>query len=212
MKTDDLIRVLAADDEGPKTPLAMALVYGLLPGIAVSLAIYAVRMGLRPHLFDLITTPRVLFKILFSLAIVACAAPLALRLVRPCGNPRPLVIALVILLLVLAAAVAAELFVLPHELWRVRLVGHNAAFCMVMIPTLAAAPLVGALVGLHYGAPTNPALAGAGAGLLAAAIAATIYATHCPDDSPLFVAAWYGLAIIIITSIGALAGSRFLRW
>ncbi len=212
MKTDELIRVLAADDEGPKTPLAMALVYGLLPGIVVSLTIYALRMGLRPHLIDLIMTPRVLFKILFPLAVAACAAPLALRLVRPTGDPRPLLIALAILLAVLAAAVAIELVVLPHELWRVRLMGHNAAYCMVMIPTLALAPLVGALVGLHYGAPTNPTLAGAGAGLLAAAIAASLYATHCPDDSPLFVATWYPLAILVVMSVGAIAGSRFLRW
>jgi hypothetical protein len=212
MKTDELIRVLAADDEGPKTPLAMALVYGLLPGIVVSLTIYALRMGLRPHLIDLLMTPRVLFKILFPLAVAACAAPLALRLVRPTGDPRPLLIALAILLAVLAAAVAIELVVLPHELWRVRLMGHNAAYCMVMIPTLALAPLVGTLVGLHYGAPTNPTLAGAGAGLLAAAIAASLYATHCPDDSPLFVATWYPLAILVVMAVGAIAGSRFLRW
>jgi hypothetical protein len=44
------------------------------------------------------------------------------------------------------------------------------------------------------------------------AIGAALYATHCPDDSPLFVAAWYSLAIGFTAAIGALAGSRLLRW
>ncbi|HKH81436.1 MAG TPA: NrsF family protein [Methylovirgula sp.] len=212
MKTDDLIRVLAADPEVGRTPLALALVYGLLPGIAVSLVLYALLLGPRPHLLELVMEPRILFKIVYPLALFACAAPLALQLARPTGDPRPLLSVLLLLLLVLAAAVAAELVVLPHELWRVRLLGHNALFCMVVIPSLAAAPLVGALVALQRGAPTNPTLAGAGAGLLAGAFAAGLYATHCPDDSPLFVATWYVLTILIVMSVGAIAGSRFLRW
>ncbi len=212
MKTDDLIRVLSADPEVEKTPLALALVYGLLPGIAVSAVLYALLLGPRPDLLDLITQPRILFKIIYPLALFACAGPLALRLARPTGDPRPLVAVLLILLLVLAAAVAVELVVLPRDLWRVRLIGHNALLCMAVIPSLAAAPLIGALVALHRGAPKNPSLAGAVAGLFAGAFAATLYATHCPDDSPLFVATWYVLAILIVMAVGAIAGSRFLRW
>ncbi len=212
MKTDDLIRVLAADPEVEKTPLALALVYGLLSGILVSLALYVLLLGPRPHLIDIITQPRIIFKIIYPLALFACAGPLALRLARPTGDPRPLFAVLLILLFVLAAAVATELLILPRDLWRVRLIGHNAAFCMVVIPSLAAAPLVGALVALHRGAPKNPSLAGAGAGLFAGAFAAALYATHCPDDSPLFVATWYMLAILVVMAVGAIAGSRFLRW
>jgi hypothetical protein len=65
---------------------------------------------------------------------------------------------------------------------------------------------------LRQGAPEHPALAGAAAGLFAGAIGAHLYATHCPDDSPLFVAAWYTLAIAFVVGTGALAGSRCLRW
>jgi hypothetical protein len=39
-----------------------------------------------------------------------------------------------------------------------------------------------------------------------------LYAAHCPDDSPLFVLAWYGLAIALVTGAGMLVGSRVLRW
>lgn len=212
MKTDDLIRALAADPEAGKTPLGLALVYGMLPGIAVSIVLYMLLLGPRPNLLALISEPRIMFKILYPLVLFAAAGPLALRLARPTGDPRPLVVLLIGLLLVLAVAVGIELVVLPRELWGPRLIGHNARICMSVIPTLAAAPLVGALVALHYGAPKNPGLAGAVAGLLAGTFAAALYATHCPDDSPLFVATWYGLAILIVMSVGAIVGARALRW
>jgi hypothetical protein len=93
-----------------------------------------------------------------------------------------------------------------------RLVGTNAIFCLKSIPFLAAAPLVAVLLALRQGAPEQPALAGAAAGLFAGAIGAACYATHCPDDSPLFVAAWYTLAIGLVAAIGAIAGRRLLRW
>jgi hypothetical protein len=72
--------------------------------------------------------------------------------------------------------------------------------------------LVAALFGLRHGAPTRPALAGAMAGLLSAGLAATLYASHCTDDSPLFVMTWYSIATALVTAIGALAGSRLLRF
>ena len=53
---------------------------------------------------------------------------------------------------------------------------------------------------------------GAMAGLLSAGLAATLYASHCPDDSPLFVATWYTIATALVTAIGALVGSKVLRF
>ncbi|MCC8942470.1 DUF1109 family protein, partial [Bradyrhizobium sp. Arg68] len=66
--------------------------------------------------------------------------------------------------------------------------------------------------GLRQGAPAQPAVAGAVAGLLSAGLAATIYASHCTDDSPLFVATWYTLATAIVASVGAIAGKQVLRY
>ena len=65
---------------------------------------------------------------------------------------------------------------------------------------------------LRAAAPASPALAGAAAGLLAAASGATLYAFHCFDDSPLFVVTWYSLAAIPVILLGAIAGRRLLRW
>jgi hypothetical protein len=211
MKTDDLIRGLAFDNT-PRVSLAGALLYGFLPGMIVSLIFYLLAIGPRPHLLDLLPSIRILFKIAFPIAVFACAGPLALQLARPRGNPRPLVITLLVLLAILVAAVGIELLVVPRDLWHARLIGHNARVCMMLIPTMSAAPLVGALIALHRGAPANPGLAGAVAGLMAGAFGAALYATHCPDDSPLFVATWYTLAILIVMTVGALAGSRVLRW
>ena len=56
---------------------------------------------------------------------------------------------------------------------------------------------------LRHGAATRPALAGAAAGLMSAALAAVLYAAHCFDDSPLFVITWYSLAIGAVTALGA---------
>ena len=47
---------------------------------------------------------------------------------------------------------------------------------------------------------------------LALLLAAAIYAWHCPDDSPLFVATWYTIAISMVTAVGFLLGRRLLRW
>jgi hypothetical protein len=43
-------------------------------------------------------------------------------------------------------------------------------------------------------------------------VGATLYASHCTDDSPLFVATWYSIATALVAAIGALAGSRMLRF
>ncbi len=125
---------------------------------------------------------------------------------------RRLTLLLAIVPALLAAAILAELLAVPAAEWGQRLMGSNAMFCLKTIPFLAAAPLVAVLLALRQGAPEHPALAGAAAGLFAGAIGAACYATHCPDDSPLFVAAWYTLAIGFAAAIGAAAGRRLLRW
>jgi hypothetical protein len=81
-----------------------------------------------------------------------------------------------------------------------------------MVPMLAIAPLLACLYCLRQAAPASPARAGAVAGLLSGAIAAAVYALHCTDDSPLFVALWYTVAVAGVTAIGAWAGDRVARW
>jgi hypothetical protein len=61
-------------------------------------------------------------------------------------------------------------------------------------------------------APTRLRLAGAGAGLLAGALGATVYGLHCPETGAAFVATWYSLGVATWAAIGAALGPRLLRW
>jgi hypothetical protein len=92
------------------------------------------------------------------------------------------------------------------------LVGQAAVPCLVSIPMLSVVPLAVGLWLLRRGAPTRPVVSGALVGLAVSAGSAAGYALHCSEDSPLFFVVWYGLAIAISTTAGALAGHRLLRW
>ncbi|MGB6324360.1 MAG: NrsF family protein [Methylocella sp.] len=212
MKTGDLIRALAADGEVHPMPPGRALALALIPGVAIALGLHFAVLGPRPHLLSLLGEPRFLFKLCLTILLVARSGPLVLRLVRPGAGVRRAALMLAIVPALLLAANLAELLAVPAAEWGQRLVGANAIFCLKSIPFLSAAPLVAVLLALRQGAPEHPALAGAAAGLFAGAIGAALYATHCPDDSPLFVAAWYSLAIGFVAAIGAAAGRWLLRW
>ena len=112
----------------------------------------------------------------------------------------------------LAAGISSEMMMPQRLPMMTRLVGQNSRVCMSAIPAMSLPLLAAALIALRHGAPTRPALAGAIAGLLSAGIAATFYASHCTDDSPLFVVTWYTIATALVTAVGALAGSRVLRF
>jgi hypothetical protein len=212
VKTGDLIRALAADSEVHPMSPGRALALALIPGVAIALGLHFAILGLRPDLLTLLGEPRLLFKLCLTILLLGLSRPLVLRLVRPGASVRRAALMLAIVPALLAAANLAELLAVPAAEWGQRLVGNNAMFCLKSIPFLAAAPLVATLLALRQGAPERPALAGAAAGLFAGAIGAACYATHCPDDSPLFVAAWYTLGIGVVAAIGAAAGSRLLRW
>ena len=213
MKTDDLIRVLAADQRSRVPPLSQLLVGALAVGTALAIALFAWRTNLRPGLAAAAQQDfRVTLKFLVTLALAISAAGLLMRLIRPGARRGLWLSALLIGPVLLACGIFYELAMIDPSTWRARLVGRNSMFCLKMIPLLAT-PILGALlIALRYGAAIRPTLTGAAAGLVAGGISGALYAAHCPDDSPLFVLAWYGLAIALVTLVGALAGSRILRW
>lgn len=93
-----------------------------------------------------------------------------------------------------------------------RTLGTSWARCFATIPALAILPFASLLLAARGGAVTKPGLAGAMAGLAAATLAGGFYALYCTEDSPLFVATWYGLAAITMMGFGAMAFRRFVRW
>lgn len=212
MQTDDLIRLLSSDQAARARSTQDWLGPALLAGLAVSAAAFWVGLGPRPDIAAAAATPRFLLKVALALLLAATAAALALRLARPAAAARGPAWAVIAAPALLVLAVVVELALVPPGEWGARLVGDNARICLTAIPALALPLLGAALFALRQGAPTRPALAGAVAGILAGSVAAALYALHCTDDSPLFVAAWYGLGIALVTLVGALAGTRLLRW
>lgn len=211
MKTEDLINLIAQDTRRPINPsytLASAVVVGAL----VSGAAFFLTLGFRHDISQAIETVRFCFKFVVTLSLFAAAVTLVNPVIRPgmdLGRRRWLLLVAPLLLL---SATFIELLVTPSNLWVPRLIGHNALHCLTIIPALSAFPGISLFLAMRQGAPENPGAAGALAGLVSVGIAATLYASNCFDDSPLFVATWYPLATLIVVAIGYFAGNRFLRW
>jgi hypothetical protein len=211
VKTDDLINLLT-EDAPVRMRLGRALTYALVIGIALSAIILLSTIGIRRDMGSTIETARVLFKVSETFILAVIAGRLVFQIGRPAAPLKLRSWLLAVPLALLAVAIIVELTVIPPGSWETRLIGRYAAFCVMFIPILSIAPLAGFLLALREGAPENPGLAGAVAGLAAGGIAAAIYAWHCPDDSPLFLATWYTLAITIVAAAGYFLGRRILRW
>lgn len=212
METDQLIRTLAADNAHRARPVGFVLALALLSAAPVSVAMFFAGLGVRPDVMAAMHNPffDLKFAVTLTLAISAIAA--ALHLSRPETSLHGRAWLLVIPAGLLVAGASGEMM-LPQRLpMMTRLVGANSELCLVAIPLMSLPLLAAALIGLRHGAPTRPAVTGAIAGLASAGLAATLYASHCTDDSPLFVATWYSIGTALVAAIGALAGSRVLRF
>ena len=212
METEQLIRTLAADNPFQARPVGLVLVLALLAAAPVSLAIFFAGLGVRPDVMTAMHNPFFDLKFAVTLALAIAAIAISLHLSRPEASLQRWGWLLLIPAGLLVAGISGEMM-LPQRLpMMTRLVGSNSKVCMTAIPLISLPLLAAALLGLRHGAPARPAMAGAIAGLLSAGLAATLYAAHCTDDSPLFVAAWYSVATALVAAIGALAGSRVLRY
>lgn len=209
--TEDLISDLA-QDLTPRWSLRTLYAAGLVAGVLVAASMFFASLGVRPDLHQAMGTVRFLFKFVVTLSLAATATGLLFPLSRPGAEPGVWAWLLAAVPFVLLAAVAAELIVTPAHAWGPRLVGSNALLCLAAIPALSIGPLGFLIACLRRGAPMRPGLTGAVAGLAASGIAATFYASHCPDDSPLFVMTWYGIATAAMSLVGAAVGRAFLKW
>jgi hypothetical protein len=211
MDTDQLIRSLAADNCYHPRPVGFVLALALLAAAPVSLLIFFAELGVRPDVMTAMHDPFFDLKFAVTLALASAAIVASLHLSRPEASLRGYGWLFVIPAGLLAAGIGGEMM-LPQRLpIMTRLVGDNSKICMTAIPVMSLPLLIAALIGLRHGAPTRPAVSGAIAGLLSAGLAATFYASHCTDDSPLFVATWYTIATAMVTVVGALVGSKVLR-
>jgi hypothetical protein len=213
LRTDDLITALTADLATPQPAVGRALAIGCVVSVGLAALVMVTNdVAVRPGFVTLLSDARFAAKFVFTLAVLAAGVRLALRLSRPGVTAGPAVGGLLGVGLLAAVGVGMELMVTPAQGWLNALVGTGPMPCLTLIPLLAAAPLVVLLYALRAGAPDSPTLTGATAGLIASGIGATLYASHCPNDSPLYVATWYFVAMALVCAIGGAAGSRVLRW
>jgi len=212
METNQLIRTLAADNAHRARPVGFVLALALLVAAPASVAMFLAGLGVRPDLMSAMHNPFFDLKFAVTMALAIPAIAISLHLSRPEASLQSWKWLLLIPVGLLLAGIASEMMMPQRLPMMTRLVGNNSRLCMTAIPLMSLPLLVAALIGLRHGAPTRPAVAGAIAGLLSAGLAATLYASHCTDDSPLFVATWYTIATALVAAVGALAGSRVLRF
>ncbi len=211
MKTDDLIRALAADGLVSK-PLGRTLASGLVPALGLVLVAVWMLLGFRADLGAALTTPVPLARIVLTGLLGAASLRLVLALARPEGAglarlwPLGLVAALALGLWAWAYGTT------PAEARQMAIHGKTLTACLVAIPLLSVLPVASLLYVLRQGATTAPRLAGFAAGLAGSGLSAALYALHCTEDSPLFFVTWYGLAIFGVSLVSALIGARLLRW
>jgi len=212
MDTGELIQVLAADAKRPRTSLPSTWWCAASFAIVLAAIVFYATVGLRPDIATAVGTLRVLFKFALMLTLAGTAFGALRMLSRPEGNWRRALPLLAAAPALLIAAVVLELMSVPRETWSERAMGASNVYCTILIMMIGIGPLSLFLLALRHGAPTSPRISGAVAGLLAGGISATIYALHCTDDSPLFVAVWYGMALAGLAVLGSIAAPRLARW
>jgi hypothetical protein len=211
MRTEALIRAMAADAR-PARALAPALAAVVLGLMAVAAAVFLPLMGMRPDFGTAIMRAAVMVKQVFPLLLLLGGFGAALRLAHPGEHVAGWLLPLLAVPVMLAATVATAMMRMPLAEWHPAMMGSSNGQCLFWIIVMGLPLLAGVLWALRAGASTRPALTGAAGGLLAGGAAAAVYSMHCTEDSPLFYAFWYVLAILAVTAIGAFAGARLLRW
>lgn len=211
MKTHDLIAALAAD-QAPAARMAPRLMRALPLALALSALAFLASMGLRANMGDARVAQAITMKLAVTLPFALAGLVCGWYLMQPGRQAGARSLLFVLPLGVLGAALALEMQRRGLEQFPQRLFGQNALACLAAIPLLSLAPFAALLFAFRAGAPLAPQRAGVLAGLAAAGLGASLYALHCPDDSPLFILAWYSLASLIMAALGAVLGRRVLSW
>ncbi|WP_348641739.1 NrsF family protein [Rhizobium sp. P44RR-XXIV] len=149
MKTDDLINLLA-QDAPVRTRIGKALALAVVAGILISGGIFFAMIGFRADIDTAMQTIRFLFKFVVTIALAATACAVVFRIGRPGVPLRIWGWALLAAPILLLAAAAVEMAVMPADSWSARMIGHNARFCLTLIPLLSIGPLACFLFALRH--------------------------------------------------------------
>jgi hypothetical protein len=211
--TDDLIQSLSA--HVPKVApgaVARRVALGLGLGAVGSVILMLIWFGPRHDIAQAVATPMFWMKFGYAAATGLIAAVLLTRLARPGVRPGRLAALTLAPFALVALMAAVRMAQAPPEAHRAMVMGHSAMACPWRILVIGLPVLAGAVWAMRGLAPTRLALAGLVAGVAAGGVGAAIYAIACNETSAPFLAIWYTAGIAAVTALGALAGSRLLRW
>jgi hypothetical protein len=213
MKTDELITLLASN-AGAVDPHSLRRRFSLVLawGLAGTTLLMLILLGVRPDIAAASHLVMFWMKLAFPATLLFGALFATVRLARPGVRlgQAPLAILVPVMAVWLFSTVVL-LNAAPEERHQL-IFGNTWASCPITIAALSV-PLFAALIWAMKGfAPTRLGLAGAAAGLVAGAGGALVYALHCPEMAAPFLGIWYVFGMVIPAGIGAMLGSRMLRW
>jgi hypothetical protein len=211
MTTGQLIDLIVKDLK-PEWSFNRIVLFAMGMGVLIAATAFLVGVGFRADIAEAMRSWRFLLKFGLTGTLAVSMTGILANLGRPNGAIGGWGWGAAVAPLMLVCAIAIELMTVPEAKWLVRLVGHNSCTCLTVIPLLSVGPLLCFFAALRTGAPRAPGFAGAIAGVAASGIGATLYAANCNDDSPLFVAIWYPLAIFMVSAAGCFGGRLLLRW
>jgi hypothetical protein len=213
MKTDDLIASLSADL--PRVaPGAAARRVGLGLGLGAvgSAGVMLAWLGPRPDLAEAVATPMFWMKFGYAAITGLILAVVLIRLAKPAARAGALAAVAAVPFAVVAAMALMRYAQAPPDAHRAMLMGHSSMLCPWRIVAIGLPLLAGAVWAVRGLAPTRLWAAGLVAGGCAGALGAAVYAIACSETSAPFLAIWYTLGMALVAGLGALAGSRLLRW
>jgi len=213
MSTDQLIALLVADLKPVDSNRAVrSLLIAIAIGAAAAFGAMLITVELRPELLDRRNLKFLFVKLFFASSVAGIAAVFLTKVVRPGAqlhySPGLVFLPLVGMMGVAARALASA----PFNAWPGMIVENDSLTCVLAIPLLSALPFVILVRALRVGAPTDLALAGEIAGLVASGIGTSACALFCVEQWVSSIAIWYGLPIGLGAFGGSKLGPRLLRW
>ncbi|MDL9998119.1 DUF1109 domain-containing protein [Variovorax sp. J22P240] len=213
MKTDDLVAMLATGAAPvPRRAASRRLSVALLVGVPLSFAWMLYEYGMRRDLIQALFWPMFWVRLALPICVAITGFVIVQRLARPGARVRRAWLGLAVPLVVIWLLALVILMSSPAEERPTLIMGQTWRTCATNIATISLPVFVAALIALKGLAPTRPALAGAAAGAMAGGAGAAVYALHCIELAAPFIAIWYVVGILLPAVLGALMGSRILRW
>ena len=213
METDALIQSLSAK-AAPVAPGAVGrrILLGLGLGAVTSTLLMIAWLGVRPDIREAMATGMFWVKFAYTVLTGLFLTAALVRLSRPGAKVGPFAVAIAAPLAALVVMAAVRLMRADPEMRMPLMMGDSADVCPWRIFIIGLPVLAGADWAVRGLAPTRLTVAGLAAGGCAGAFGAAIYGFHCNETASPFVAVWYTLGIAALAALGALAGSRWLRW